>query len=207
MTAPSESEAFWEDRYSDASAETSGRPSTVLVRYAEARKPGRALELGCGKGDDAVWLARRGWTVTAVDVSATVLGIARANAERAGVAGRITFARHDLSQSFPEGEFDMVCAMFLESPVEFGRANALRRAASAILPGGLLLVATHGSAPPWRSGNPDHVFVTADEVLAGIALDLSGWNTIQVGPVTRQSTGPEGQTADVIDHLVILERR
>lgn len=207
MAEPTESETFWEDRYRDASPETSGRPSTVLVRYAEARTPGRALELGCGKGDDAVWLASRGWTVTAVDVSATVLGYARANAERAGVADRITFERHDLSRSFPRGEFDMVCAMFLESPVEFGRADALRKAASALAPGGLFLVATHGSAPPWRSGNPDHVFATADEVLAGIAMDMSGWNRIQVGPVTRQATGPDGQTADVIDHLVVLERR
>ena len=207
MTAPSESETFWEERYRDASPETSGRPSAVLVRYAEARTPGRALELGCGKGDDAVWLAGRGWTVTAVDVSATVLGLARANAERAGVADRIAFARHDLSQSFPQGEFDMVYAMFLESPVEFGRANALRHAASAVMPGGLLLVATHGSQPPWRSGNPDRVFSTADEILAGMALDMSGWNAVQVGPLTRQATGPEGQTADVIDQLVVLERR
>ena len=207
MTAPSESETFWEERYRDASPETSGRPSAVLVRYAEARTPGRALELGCGKGDDAVWLAGRGWTVTAVDVSATVLGLARANAERAGVADRIAFARHDLSQSFPQGEFDMVYAMFLESPVEFGRANALRQAASAVVSGGLLLVATHGSQPPWRSGNPDRVFSTADEILAGMALDMSGWNAVQVGPLTRQATGPEGQTADVIDQLVVLERR
>lgn len=207
MTSPSESETFWEDRYGDASPETSGRPSAVLVRYAEARTPGRALELGCGKGDDAVWLAGRGWTVTAVDVSATVLGLARTNAERAGVADRIAFARHDLSQSFPQGEFDMAYAMFLESPVEFGRANALRQAASAVVPGGLLLVATHGSQPPWRSGNPDRVFSTADEILAGMALDMSGWNAVQVGPLTRQATGPEGQTADVIDQLVVLERR
>ena len=207
MTAPSESETFWEDRYRDASPETSGRPSAVLVRYAEARTPGRALELGCGKGDDAVWLAGCGWTVTAVDVSATVLGLARANAERAGVADRIAFARHDLSQSFPQGEFEMVYAMFLESPVEFGRANALRQAASAVVPGGLLLVATHGSLPPWRSGNPDRAFSKADEILAGMALDMSGWNAVQVGPLTRQATGPEGQTADVIDQLVVLERR
>ena len=207
MTAPSESETFWEDLYRDASSETSGRPSTVLVRYAEARTPGRALELGCGKGDDAVWLAGRGWTVTAVDVSATVLGFARANAERAGVADRVTFARHDLSQTFPQGEFDLVYAMFLESPVEFGRENALRQAASALVPGGLLLVATHGSALPWRSGNPDHVFSTADEVLAGMAMDMSGWTTVQVGPLTRQATGPEGQTAEVIDNLIVLERR
>ena len=48
MTARSESEIFWEDRYRDASPETSGRPSAVLVRYAEARTPGRALELGVG---------------------------------------------------------------------------------------------------------------------------------------------------------------
>src|SRR5690606_25807973 len=106
-------EQFWEARYRAASLQTSGRPGTALRRFAEPLTPGHALELGCGKGDDAVWLARQGWSVTAVEISRTALDYVAANAERAGVSDRITLEQHDLSRSFPEGQFDLVTASFL----------------------------------------------------------------------------------------------
>lgn len=90
---------FWEEIYEKASSQTSGRPSAILERFAKDRPVGHALELGCGKGDDAVWLARQGWTVTAVDISETALGYARANAERHDVENKITFAAHDLTKA------------------------------------------------------------------------------------------------------------
>ena len=62
-------------------------------------------------------------------MSATALEHARRSAERAGVADRTAFERHDLSRSLPEGPFDLVTAMFLHSPVELVRAEVLRRAA------------------------------------------------------------------------------
>src|SRR5690606_41029397 len=92
-------ERFWEERYKAASPHTTGRPGTALRRFTDPLLPGSALELGCGKGDDAVWLARQGSLVTAVDISRTALEYVAVNAERAGVSERMTLQRHDLSSS------------------------------------------------------------------------------------------------------------
>ena len=207
MTNLSPSEAFWEDHYRAASPASSGRPSAVLAQFVPDRPPRRALDLGCARGDDAVWLARNGWRVTAVDVSQTALGYAARNAAAAGVADRVTFARHDLASSFPDGRFELVSAVFLQSPVDFPRARILRHAAAAVADDGLLVIATHGSRPPWSWADPDTRFPTADEVLADLDLHLPDWTRVCVGPSTRQATGPDGRTAAVTDILVILERK
>lgn len=198
---------FWEEVYRKASPDTRGRPSAALARLVADRTPGTALELGCAKGDDAVWLAKRGWQVTAVDISPTALGHARANAVRNGVEDRIDFQRHDLADSLPAIRCDLVSALFLQTPLAFPRARVLTRAARMLRPGGLLLVVTHGSAAPWSWGDPGRVFPTAREDMA--SLDLAGpdWAEVFVGDADREATGPDGQTAMVIDRVVALERR
>ncbi len=196
-------ERYWEERYKAASPETSGRPGVALRRFAGPLKAGRALELGCGKGDDAVWLAVQGWSVVAVEISPTALGYAAANAARAGVSDRIAFEQHDLSRSFPEGQFDLVTASFLAASP---RDTILRRAAAAVAPGGHLLIVDHASRLPWSSAPPDRVYPTAEETLA--ALDLRGreWARIHVGELERSATGPDGAAATVRDSVVFLER-
>ncbi len=134
------------------------------------------------------------------------LDYARRNAEAAGVEGRISFAKHDLSQSFPAGDFELVCAIFLESPIEFSRIKVLRRAAEAVARKGLLIIASHGSIAPWSWAEPDTEFPAAAEVLKDLDLESNGWKEVFVGPSQRQATGPGGQTAQVTDTLVILER-
>lgn len=203
----SESQDFWENRYREGAKTSSGRPSALLVQYAEGRTPGRALELGCGKGDDSVWLAGQGWEVTGTDVAEAALEIARANAEAAGVAGRMQFERHDLSQSFPEGRFDLVTACYFESPVDFGRHAVLRRAAEAIAPGGRLIVVAHGSMPPWVEAKPDRVFATVGTELAGLALDPADWHQVVAGLVDREARGPDGQRATIADVALVFDRK
>lgn len=61
LPAPTEPAAFWEARYRDTDRVWSGRPNALLVREVADLKPGTALDLGCGEGADAVWLASRGW--------------------------------------------------------------------------------------------------------------------------------------------------
>ena len=139
---------FWETHYATKRTGSSGTPGKLLVRFSEKLKPGRALDLGCAHGDDALWLARRGWRVTGVDVSETVIGRATARAGAIGVADRTCFERHDLSWTFPTGEFDLVTALYLHSE-DFPRSAVLRRAALAVAPGGLLLIVAHASFPPW----------------------------------------------------------
>jgi SAM-dependent methyltransferase len=138
-------QTFWDRIYAGKTKPTGGRPSLALTRFIEGRPKGHALDLGCARGDDAIWLAQQGWTVTGVDISEAALQAARLAATAQGVQPSVHFERHDLAESFPQGAFDLVTAMFLQSPVPFGRTKALRRAAQAVEAGGLLLVVTHGS--------------------------------------------------------------
>ncbi len=200
-------ETFWEQRYAGMDIPSGGRPSAVLTRFVADRNPGRALELGCARGDDAIWLARQGWTVTGVDVSESALRAARAAAEAACVTERTEFLRHDLEQSFPGGSFDLVAALFLHSPVPLDRGAVLRRAAAAVSPGGLLLIASHGSRAPWFWASPDTVFPTAQKERSMLALEPEGWRDVFVGPISRQARGPGGQQAEVIDAVIAIERR
>ncbi len=113
-----DSERFWEGFYREREQVWSGEPNPVLVRETDGLTPGRALDLGCGEGADALWLAGCGWQVTAVDVSRTALERAEASARASGLAGRVDWQQHDLGTSFPPGSFDLVSACFLHSPAE-----------------------------------------------------------------------------------------
>lgn len=86
---------FWDDRYRSAGRLWSGQPNPQLVAQTAGLTPGDALDAGCGEGADAIWLARRGWNVTAVDVSAVALERAAASAGVEGVPARIVWRRED----------------------------------------------------------------------------------------------------------------
>ncbi len=141
-----------------------------------------------------MWLAWRGWQVTGVDVSATVLERAAEHAADKGVAERTHFEQHDLSQSFPGSPYDLVYALYLKSPVEFPRDQVLRWAADAVAPGGQLLIVSHGSVVPW-SWNQAVAFPTPQEALDSIKLNHADWHTECLGAPERELTGPMGRPA------------
>ncbi|RLK59432.1 SAM-dependent methyltransferase [Actinokineospora cianjurensis] len=185
---------FWETFYSERDQIWSGKPNDLLVREAADLPPGTVLDLGCAEGGDAVWLAERGWRVTGVDVSATALERAKKLAAERGVSDAITFERHDLAETFPEGRFDLVNAQYFHSPVEQAgeRQRALRRAADAVAPGGVLLVVGHFGWPTWMAEpRHDYDFPTTGQVLAGLELD-DRWVVELEDIVERPSTSPEG---------------
>lgn len=206
-TASNPSQDFWEPHYANMTRPSGGRVSAVLAQFVKARAIGTALDLGCARGDDAIWLAKQGWTVTGVDVAEAALVAARASAQDANVLDRTTFERHDLGISFPTGKFDLVTAMFFHSPVDFGRDQALRRAADSVAPGGLLLVVAHGSRAPWSWADPDTVYPTAKDALAELTVHTHEWRKVFVGRIERDATGPDGQSAVVIDTVIAIERR
>lgn len=109
-------------------------------------------------------------------------------------------------RDFPVGSFDLVSAHYLQTPYEFDRSATLRAAAHALNPGGLLLVVDHGSIAPWSWNQEDTHFVTPDEVAKGIALDPAGWSVERAEAPTRMATGPNGERAEVVDHVLMIRR-
>ena len=208
MAEPSgDARTAWEEHYTAKERVWSGRVNTQLAEIAGQLDAAHALDLGCGEGADALWLAERGWTVVAVDISTTALGRAHAAAESCGLAVQIDFQQCGLSSGFPDGLFDLVSAQFLHSPVEMDRAALLRRAAGAVAPGGSLVIVDHGAAPPWASKIHHHEFPSAESVVSGLELDEADWQRIRVGSVERTARGPDGTEASLIDNVIRLRRR
>ena len=206
--APS-AEQYWEERYGAEGRVWSGRPNVLLVREVEDLSPGTALDLGCGEGGDAIWLAGRGWRVTAVDVSATALRRGAEHAREAGVGARIRWERHDLSRSFPDGSFDLVSAQFLHSPVAVDgeREEILRRAVAAVAPGGVLLVVGHAGWPSWQEAPPfEHHFPTTSEVIEALDLEPGRWSVELEEVVVRDFPDPDGRPGHREDNVLRLRR-
>jgi SAM-dependent methyltransferase len=181
MTADDKTaEEYWNERYSESTRIWSGKPNAALVTEVAGLTPGTALDLGCGEGGDAIWLAQQGWRVTGVDVSAVALERAARHAAEAGVGDKIDWQRHELGKSFPEGTFDLVSAQFLHSTVELPREAILRQATEAVAPGGTLLIEGHLDWPDAakHGDHPDIHFPTPDEVISDLALDDGRWEIL-----------------------------
>ncbi|MFA1543671.1 MFS transporter [Actinomadura monticuli] len=207
MDDTTDAKEFWDARYAERDRIWSGDPNTALVREVTGTAPGAALDLGCGEGADAIWLARQGWRVTAVDISAVALERAARHAAEAGVAGRVDFQRHDLAASFPEGAFDLVSAQFLHSPADLPRERVLRTAAAAVAPGGVLLIVGHAGPPPWDPGAHPHVHLpTPDEVLESLELPDGAWRVLVSEEHERLQTAPDGRTMTRTDNTLKIRR-
>jgi SAM-dependent methyltransferase len=198
-------EQSFEEMYRATDALWSGRPNTQLVAEASDLPPGAALDIGCGEGADAVWLAARGWRVTAVDFAATALQRAAAHAAAAGqgVAARIEWVRADVTRWTPEpGSFDLVSAQFMHLLTEERRA-LFARLADAVRPGGQLLLVGHDfsdiAAGAHRPPEPERFF-TAQEVAA--ALDPATWEVLVAEARPRPAHQHEGEDITVRDAVL-----
>jgi SAM-dependent methyltransferase len=202
---PDDAQRFWEERYRSAERVWSGRVNPRLAEVATGLPVGRALDLGCGEGADALWLAERGWEVVAVDISATALQRAIEAASARKMLAHIDFQRHDLNESFPEGAFDLVSAQYLHSPARLERDGVLQRAAERVKCGGVLLIVDHGAPPPWAEHH-DHHFEDIDEVLASLHLDAPCWTRLRTEALEREMVGPNGEVGTMADNLMVLRR-
>ncbi|MFJ2770973.1 SAM-dependent methyltransferase [Streptomyces sp. NPDC087300] len=202
-----EAARFWDTVYTDRPAPADPRPNARLVETVTALPPGDALDLGCGGGGDALWLAEQGWQVTALDVSAVATAALTEKARARGLSDRITAVPHDARDALPDLHLDLVTAHYFQTPYEQDRTPVLNAAAALLRPGGRLLVVDHGSTAPWSwNQDPDVRYATPQEVAALLDLAPGLWEIERADAPTRTAVGPDGSTAEVVDHVLLVRR-
>lgn len=199
---------FWEERWAQALREhrdlvSQRAPNAHLTAEVGDLRTGRALDAGCGHGSDTLWLAARGWRVTAIDFAATALAHARSMAEAMGpdVAERIDWVEADLGVWAPERDvYDLVVCLYVH--VAGSVEEMVQRMAAGVAPGGTLFMVGHRPIDP-ATGAPTaaagQVQVSVEEARA--ALDLGDWELVvaEDRPRTQAGTG--------VDAVIRAQRR
>ena len=204
MSPPPFGAEDWNRRYADTELLWTARPNRFLVAETDSLRAGRALDLACGEGRNAVWLAERGWRTLGVDFSDVAIGKARELAAARGVECEWLVA--ELTGYEPEPDaFDLVILFYLQvSALE--RTPIVRRAAAAVAPGGTFLLVGHdlrnldaGYGGPRDPG----VLYRAEDVVAD--LDGTGVELVRAEPVDRPVETADGERI-AIDVLVRARR-
>ncbi|VDR30589.1 Methylase of polypeptide chain release factors [Raoultella terrigena] len=142
-----------------------------------------------------------------MDLSSRALEYAAGNAERSAVSDRITFTQYDLTKGFPEGEFDLIVASFLESPLAFDRRSIFRAAFAHVAPGGMLLITLPRQAAVMVKSMPIVHSQSAKEAIASLEPLPEGWEIVFCDDVSRTMRGPEGEKGEVSDSVIALRRK
>ncbi len=197
-------QAEWDSRYADRQQLWSGRPNGALVAEVADLEPGRVLDVGCGEGADAVWLARGGWDVTGLEVSGVALERAARHARDAGLAVRWVHA--GLAEAgLPPASFELVSAQYpalLRTP----DGAAERALLAAVAPGGVLLIVHHAGMDthqPDDSGFDPADYVWPSMVAARFDDD---WE-VEVDEQRPRVVPEGGAGAHHTDDLVLRARR
>jgi len=170
----------------------------VLVTEAADLAPGRALDVGCGEGADALWLADRGWEVTGTDLSTVALQ--RAAGQDAD--GRVDWQQVDLLVSPPVPQsFELVTAHFMHLP-RGDRIALYAHLAEAVVPGGTLLLVAHSAVDARHGHGPDvpGIFFTAADLVA--ELDPARWQVQVAEERPRCWTNPDGVEGTIHDTVL-----
>ena len=189
----------WDRRYEGEELLWRAEPNVFLVEETADLEPGTALDVACGEGRNAIWLAERGWRATGVDFSAVALAKARRLAAGRGV--EVEWIEADIRTWMPAGSFDLVVLMYVQLPPS-ERRTVYRAFAGAVAPGGHLLVVGHDTEN-LTSGvggpqDPDYLFSAADVVEH---IEGSGLLVERAEQVRRRVVTGEHE-ADALDALV-----
>ncbi len=195
----------WDARYSGAEFEWSMHPNQFLAAELDGTPPGRALDLAAGEGRNSVWLAARGWRVTAVDFSRVGLDKGRQLSDDHGIDdGQVDWVVADLSEYTPaRSAFELVLIAYLQVGAAL-RDQVLAAAAAALVPGGTLLVVGHDLANLTEgTGGPSSpdVLYTPEAITAA----LPGLR-IRRAERVRRTVARDGGRATAVDTLVRAER-
>ena len=197
-------QADWDRRYTEREQLWSGRPNGALVAEVAGRTPGRALDVGCGEGADAVWLANNGWDVTALEVSGVALQRAAGHVHDAGLTVRWVHATLEEAALQP-ASFDLVSAQYpalLRTP----DATAERALLAAVAPGGMLLFVHHAGMDTQTVDEGD--FDPADYVWPSMIAALldDGWD-VERNELRPRIAPDGGAGAHHTEDLVLRARR
>jgi SAM-dependent methyltransferase len=193
----------WDTRYRESELVWSRGPNQFVETELADVPPGRALDLGAGEGRNAIWLAERGWQVTAVDFSQAGLDKGRALAGDLPVA----WVCADATTWSGDGSYDVCVLAYLQLAGEERRA-AVRAGFASVRVGGTLLLVAHDTTNLTEGvGGPQDpdVLMTAEEVLAD--LDGERFEVERAERVTREVAQPDGSTRPAYDALVRVVRR
>ncbi len=196
--------AEWDRRYAVEGQLWSGRPNGALVAEVAGLTPGRVLDVGCGEGADAVWLARGGWQVTGLEVSGVALQRAAGHAQDAGVP--IQWVHGGLAEAkLPPGSFDLVSAQYpalLRTP----EAAAEHALLEAVAPGGVLLLVHHAGME--TQSVTDSGFDPADYVWPSMVKKLldQDWS-VEVNEQRPRIAPEDGAGANHAEDVVLRARR
>jgi SAM-dependent methyltransferase len=192
----------WDDRYAAAPLVWSAGPNRFVEEAVAGMAPGQALDVACGEGRNALWLASLGWRATAVDFSAVAVDKGRALAAERGIT--VDWVVADVTTWTPDPPgFDLVLVCYLQLPAD-ERAAAYRRAADAVAPGGTLLVVAHDvdNIAHGHGGPQDPAVCTTPEGVVAVIGDMT---VVEAGRVHRPVPTETG-TVEAIDTLVRATR-
>ena len=190
--------AFWDARYADMP--WSSEPDEVLVQLVSPLTPGKAADLGAGTGRNAIWLARQGWDVTAVDLSGVGLDHAATRARSEGIALGVVQA--DLMEVDLKGrDYDLVVLANIH-PYPHQRPELLARAARALAVGGFLFMVGHHLDSHGRTGPPD-----ADRLYTPERLAEALPSTLEVVRLEAICAGKDDSAEGSLDKAVVLWAR
>ena len=192
----------WNERYEQKELLWSREPNQFVAEVTAGLPPGRAADLACGEGRNAVWLAERGWQVVGIDFSATALERGRVLARDAGV--EVDFVEADLtSYDLEAGSLEVVIFSYLHLPAA-AMSHLLAKAALWLSPGGLLLLIGHARRNIEEGiGGPQEPAVLYEP--ADVVSWLAGLRVERAENVFRQVESESGPR-QAIDTLVTARR-
>lgn len=207
LSRPMAGESDWDERYGDEHI-WSGNPNGALVHEVDAMAPGRALDIGAGEGGDAIWLAERGWRVTATDISQRALDRVDAEATRRGLEIECRQVDANAGDAFEPLAYDLVTAHYASIP-RTPDDRAVHNLLDAVAPGGVLLVVSHDLEPMLANshGRPFDplAFVQVDHVATALA-DAPDWD-VEVHELRPRPPGAAAAASHHVDDVVLRARR
>ena len=202
-----DSEQFWDEVWEACAQESPHDGADALLLTAlEGIVPGRALDMGCGDGSNAVWLAKRGWRVTGVDFSRKAVQAGRRNAAAAGA--EVEFIVADAAAYQPQGHYDLITSFYIQLPPANGVAMLCNMRAS-LKPGGMLLFVSHdrSTPPPGWSKTDLATLTSVEEVVSELqGMEIERADVVKLGEPPAHDTQEHRDHAHGLNSTVVVAR-